>query len=633
MCGINAIIDFKQKVSGKTSLINIMNGQMVYRGPDDEGIYGDSLVALGMRRLSIIDLKGGHQPIFNEDGSLVIVCNGEIYNYKELQEELAARGHLFRTKGDTEIILHLYEELGESCLNKLRGMFAFIIWDRSKRRVFVARDRVGIKPLYFCERDGILWFSSELKAILAASKISPTLNTTAIWQFLHYGYPIDQRNTVVNEIKRILPGEYISAEKDVLKKRRYWHPRFGKCEQSATDDEIFDTLKEAIRMHLRSDVPVGILLSGGIDSSTIAGFASNEEGQYTALCAGYRDFLKRDERQMAHDTANYLGLHVRDVVLDAKDFALKFSAAMKCIDEPVADPSLASQWALYEAAQNKGYKVVLSGIGGDELFFGYDHPWNTVGSNWMKNVKNLTIQEKRSFLDQHPPFSLAEWLLKRIASNDFLAFAKGSDNVLNDFLTIPLPGPDSLYLVLFSTYLVQNGLFLADKLGMGCSLEVRVPLIDNVLVDVVLSLPISRRFSSTEPKILLKRLMSKMLPSFVLKRRKYSFAAPTEYLKALIIENKEQICEGILSSKWLRRDLLSKLTPATGISVNRFSSAFVKRSFMLSRKMGLDLVAFELAKYASVEFMYRILVFERWWDEAMTALLKPSGLIPGLRSN
>lgn len=208
-------------------------------------------------------------------------------------------------------------------------------------------------------------------------------------------------------------------------------------------------------------------------------------------------------------------------------------------------------------------------------------------------------------------------LLERIASPDFVAAGEGADKVLDDFLSGVSPGPDSVYSVLFSTYLVHNGLFLADKLGMGCSVEVRVPLIDHVLVDSILELPVPLRFSSTESKILLKRLINKILPTFVLKRPKYGFAAPAEYSKSLVMDNKEQICEGFLSSKWLSRDLLSKLNPETGMSENRLSNALIRRFFMLSRKMGFDYVAFEFAQYVSVNFIYRILVFERWWQEVL----------------
>lgn len=598
MCGINCIWDPFGREPAKAQLVDGMNALMSYRGPDDSGIYSDVEIALGMRRLSIIDLTGGHQPLHNEDRSLFLVANGEIYNYVELTEGLRARGHQFISGSDTETILHLYEEKGEHCLQDLRGMFAFVLWDCRRHRLFAARDRMGIKPLYFSEQNGLLWLSSELKAIVAAADISPTLDARTVYQFLLYGYAIDQRQTVVQEVQRVLPGEYLIADTTGVHKHRYWSPRFGGDSGIAnrTDDEILDTLKTAVQLHLRSDVPVGVLLSGGVDSSGIAAIAAHSSDNYKALCAGYTGEAAVDERRVAHATAQGLGLDYLDVVLDTTLYGQYFDQVVSRCDEPIGDLAAMPQWALYKRAREMGFKVVLSGIGGDEVFFGYPF-WNLTGAK-----SQSAIDKDRADwvgLDQRYNWK-AEW-------DCISGMMKPSTALTNVELHHPLfalrdeaPwGPDAMASVLFGTYLVHNGCLLADKLGMGCSVEVRVPYLDHLLVESVLSLPLGRRFSLTTNKPLLKAILRGIVPDGVLGAAKRGFTPPLGDAEHLVLSRSEQIRDGILAHSLLESTQLEALFARTR-ALPWLNIGRVRRWLAIDRPL---------------ELLFRIIAFEAWWDE------------------
>lgn len=597
MCGINGVFDPGQRLPDKAAPVRHMDSQMIYRGPDDEGLYSDDQIALGMRRLSIIDVSGGHQPLFNEDRSLVIVVNGEIYNYVELMRDLKARGHVFTTASDGETILHLYEDKGVDCLADLRGMFAFILWDRKQRRVFAARDRVGIKPLYFAEHNGALWLSSELKAIVKAGRMAPTLRATAVYQFLLYGYPVDQRHTVVEQIKRVLPGEYLLATETGTTFHRYWEPQFG-GDQGITDlpdEEILNRLQTAVSLHLRSDVPVGILLSGGIDSSVIAALAVQHSDHLAALCAGYAGNHAVDERPVAHATARQLHLKVIDVVLDQNEYKNEFSNLARYCDEPVGDTAAAPQWQIYRQARGNGFKVVLSGIGGDEVFFGYPR-WNTIG----EQTRGLSSAEFKDWngLGQEPSQRILRRQVETLGGSSFAGLSSGVEDPLFAVRTQVPQGPDAMGAQLFGTYLVHNGCLLADKLGMGCSVEVRVPLLDHVLVQAVFALPLARRFSPRTNKILLRRLFGGSLPAAIFEGDKRGFTPPLDYVKHLLHTSADEILGGILCSQALLqpRELQRWLRP-TGW-----------RSWLASRTTR------STENLARIRLQYRILALEKWYE-------------------
>jgi len=606
MCGINAILDWDRHIANKKVLVHWMNEQMVYRGPDDEGVYDDGPVALGTRRLSIIDVSGGGQPLYNEDRSLVLVCNGEIYNYVELRRDLKARGHQFMSGSDCETILHLYEERGENCVRDLRGMFAFVLWDSRRQCVFAARDRVGIKPLYMSERNGALWLSSELKAIVGAAGISATLRPVGAYQFLLYSYAIDPRHTAIEEVKRVLPGEYLVVDASGIAFKRYWVPQFGGDQGIAdrSDAEIIETLEAAVQLHLRSDVPVGILLSGGIDSSAVAAFAAHSGNNYTALCAGYIGNHAVDERQQAHATASFLGLPYVDVILDSTSYETDFNELVRYCDEPVGDPAAMPQWSLYRQARQRGYKVLLSGIGGDEIFFGYPS-WNTIG----ERSKTLSRAEFKRWIgfDQEPGQIRTRQLLDQISGQELRCAVGTADEPLYLFRDRAAQGPDAMASMLFGTYLTNNGCQLADKLGMGCSVEVRVPFLDHVLVESVFDLPLSQRFDPRCSKFMLRRLLRGYLLQSVLESPKRGFSPPGDYLDHLVTRHIAEILEGgLVRSKWIGltglRDVYSQHTAMPWLHSHRVRDILgVPRATLL---------------------LFRLLAFERWYS-MLVGIRKP----------
>lgn len=597
MCGINCIFDPAQRRSDKQDLVKYMNHQMVYRGPDDQGVYSDDSVALGMRRLSIIDVRSGHQPLYNEDRSLVLVCNGEIYNYVELTHNLKARGHRFMSGSDAETILHLYEEKAEKCLDDLRGMFAFVLWDNKFKRLFAARDRIGIKPLYMAKVDDLLFLSSELKAIVGAARISPTLQPAAVYQFLLYSYAIDQRHTVIEEVSRLLPGEYLIANASGMTFKRYWVPHFGGDEgiSDHSDQEILKTMEETVALHLRSDVPVGILLSGGIDSSTVAAFAARRGKNYTALCAGYVGDEAVDERLQAHATAAFLDLPYQDVVLDAQTYEKDFDELVRFCDEPVGDPAAMPQWSLYRKARQSGYKVLLSGIGGDEVFFGYP-TWNRIGEQ-SRSLSQIDHKEWCGF-DQESIQVKTMQLLDQIIGSVLKESIRISNDPLYDLRNQAPQGPDGMNAILFGTYLVHNGCQLADKLGMGCSVEIRVPFLDHDLVQTIFDLPLRRRFDNGYSKVLLRRLLRGLLPDAVLNGEKKGFTPPGEFIDRLVGRRKSQILDGVLvNDRWVESASLRKLC-------SQHMAIPWLRSNRMRNLIGIPKLGW---------LLFRLLAFEEWY--------------------
>jgi asparagine synthase (glutamine-hydrolysing) len=609
MCGINAIYDPARALPEKAELIREMGSAMYYRGPDDDGAYLDATVALGMRRLSIIDVAGGHQPLFNETGDLAIVFNGEIYNYVELIDDLKRRGHQFRTRSDTEVILHLYEEKGEACVHDLRGMFAFVLWDKRAQRLFVARDRVGIKPLYMAQLNGALWLSSELKTIIAASGMTPSIRAEAAYQFLLYSHAIDPRHTMIEQITRVLPGEYLTADAQGVTLTRYWTPRLGGERGIAdrSDTELLELLEEAVRLHLRSDVPVGILLSGGIDSSAVAALAARAGSNYTALCAGYRGNDPNDERALAHATAEALGLPHIDVILDAESYEADFDELVRYCDEPVGDPAAMPQWSLYRQARRQGFKVLLSGIGGDEIAFGYNR-WNTIG----QQSAGLTPEQYARWigfdLDAHQLHTAGA--IDALAATPLRNAAQRANQPLYELRDQAPQGPDAMAAMLFGSYLLQNGCALTDKLSMGCSVELRVPLLDHALVEAVFGLPLAKRFEPGQSKALLRRLLRGVVPDAVLDAPKRGFTPPGQYADSLATRRIEQVRDGYLARSGLvDRSRLQTLCTQHAI-------APWLRVQRLRNLIGIP---------KSITLLFRMVAFECWYNTIMAAT--PAGKV------
>src|SRR5437879_8616402 len=384
MCGIAGIVSGAHEEIDSTT-IHQMCQSMVHRGPDDEGIFVKKGAGLGMRRLSIIDLPGGHQPLFNEDRSVWIVFNGKIYNFRELRVELERKGHRFSTNSDTEVIVHLYEDLGSDCVQKLRGMFGFAIYDERRQRLFLARDRLGIKPLHYALSDGRLLFGSEIKAILAAAPELTSVDQRALWQYMYFGY-IPDPATAFHSIHKLLPGHLLEFERGEIRIRKYWGlPEF--CTRPPRSDEecleeMEHRLAEAVRIRLIADVPLGALLSGGVDSSTVVALMARASyGPVKTFSIGFKH-SEFNEAPYARLVAKRFGTEHHELILDP-DVIETVETLTRSLEEPFGDSSMLPTYYISCLARQH-VTVALSGDGGDELFGGYDRYQSYLGRRRLR---------------------------------------------------------------------------------------------------------------------------------------------------------------------------------------------------------------------------------------------------------
>lgn len=554
MCGINALFDPEATVANARARLEAMNQAFRYRGPDGEGYFVDAPAALAMRRLAIIDLEGGQQPLFNEDGTVAVVCNGEIYNHVELRSALEARGHRFATSSDCETLVHLYEDFDVRLFEHLRGMFAFALWDVRRRRLLAARDRLGIKPLYFARKGRFLALSSELKALVATGAATSSVDHEKVLESLRFTYPVDLRQTIASDVQRVLPGHYVLADATGVQEERYWSDEATEQVESVTPEEVESEVARAVELHLRSDVPVAVLLSGGIDSALVASYASRSSQRLVGISAGYRGLHDCDERVDARRSAGQIGLPLLEVELDERDFADTVVDIARCCDEPALDIASIAQWALYGQCRHLGYKVVLSGIGGDELFFGYPI-WNETGAllssdfatlddrSLPERVRRLASMRTRTWLDPSKVLpggitSTHTRLLARLGQS-----GHRGDKLVSELMGRSATSPESIYNFIRRAYLTQNGLQLADKLGMGRSVEVRVPLADHALFEIARRLPFADRFSLKESKPFLRRIMRGRVPEAIRQAIKRGFTPPTSFVGAVVEHHMELVLE------------------------------------------------------------------------------------------
>ena len=559
MCGISAIYRYTSIKAEDKQKLALMNQEMWYRGPDDNGVWSDNYCGLAHTRLSIIGLSNGQQPIFNENRSMVLICNGEIYNYIEIKEDLIKKGHEFCTDTDSEVIIHLYEEYATDCLKYLRGMFSFCLWDSNKNQLFAARDRVGEKHLYYSEIPGGVVFSSELKTILKHYINEPQISRKIINEQIRFSFPMDKKNTFIQQIKRIEQGEFIVVNCNGLKSEKYWSKPLSVSTQESEEtviQNIKDLLFESVRISLRSDVPIAVLLSGGIDSSAIAAIAKELGHEVHAITVGYKGRYDCDERSISKRFAKEKGLIWHEIELEEKDYPSYFEEYSKYVDEPVCDVAAIAQWGIYKKAKELGFKVLLSGNGGDELFFGYPY-YNRIGeylqtaqlhrgmypllklSDKFRLLKFLIAN--RNYLlkaDYYRPFSNKMFVPHFY--DDYNLFINGGQLNNFDYPSIEsknldyLNGLDFLYNIKFSTWLPANCLYLADRLGMGNSIEVRSPLIDYKLVEYVSQLPLSYRYKADSPKYLLKKVLTKLVPDYILFGQKRGFTPPKSFVDEIV---------------------------------------------------------------------------------------------------
>lgn len=565
MCGINGIA-FSTR-SGRQidpTVLKRMRDVITHRGPDDEGILVDGPVGLGHRRLSIVDVASGHQPMANEDGSLHVTYNGEIYNHTDYREPLIARGHVFKTHCDTEAILHLYAEYGDECVDRLRGMFAFAIWDRNKRELFIARDRLGVKPLYYVHTsDGSLYFASEIKALLEARAIKPELSFRAFSDYLA-NHATSGEETLFVGVKRLLPGHTLRWRDGEIKIRKYWDVSFEKQARAGRSDadyiaEWSELFKKSVQLRLMADVPLGMFLSGGIDSSAIAAVMSTlvDEPIKTFSVA----FAEREanELEYARMVAHAFKTDHHEIVVTPEQFWAKLPDLIWHEDEPLAHPSSVALYFVSHLA-SQHVKVVLTGEGSDELMAGYARYRKTIlnlaiGEQYHRMVPSgvrdlvrkqftgttgskLRLKLGRTFLNLSPDIesiyfdnfsvfsrSLQKELLTPDAMDRMGAIDPyaGVREVLQDTDAQSLL--DRLLYADIKTYLHEL-LMKQDQMSMAASLESRVPFLDHKLVEFTSSLPERLKLRRWTTKYVLRQSMKGVLPPAILDRPKMGFPVP-----------------------------------------------------------------------------------------------------------
>jgi len=610
MCGIAGVVSPLPLTERERVTVDRINTCLVHRGPDSSGSFGDDHVALAMRRLSIIDLAGGQQPILNETERLAVICNGEIYNYVELREELLGKGHPFRSHSDVEPVVHLYEERGLEFLGALRGMFALALWDRDRRRLILARDRMGEKPLYW-RRDarGRVWFASEMKSLLPAlAEDGLALSPQAVNLFLTYQY-VPEPETMLEGVQKLPAGHLLEIRvdaSDAPTPRRYWDYLAPRSSDGDVVGRARAVLEEASRIMGRSDVPVGVALSGGIDSTVVAALAARTyPGTLQAFSVGYPGRPETDERLVASHFAGRLGIPFFDAELGEDDFVRSFPRLVWAMDDPIGDIAAYGYYAVARLAREHGVPVLLSGLGGDELFWGYQ---------WVRDAVHLTERQRRRrawrgriramvgrsplaearrmvFYDMHDELKSGDqWsrglmspeTAARIPAGLWMTYFETSE-----WDRIPLRLSD----VLNRTWLASNCLALADRMTMAHSIEMRLPLLDVPLIELVNGFRQAGLEDWRKPhKWLLIEAVKDLVPAEILARRKQGFTPPgREWMQAVRRAYGFLAADGSLVRRGLlRKDAVERLM-TTG------PDAFVYKMVLLEiwSRLYLDRAALE----------------------------------------
>ena len=631
MCGIAGVVSATRESDITEALVRHMCDQIVYRGPDDEGILVQDGAGLGMRRLSIIDLSGGHQPVFNEDRSAWVVFNGEIYNFPELRPELEKRGHRFYTKTDTEVIIHLYEEMGAECVQKLRGMFSLAIYDQPKRKLVLARDRLGKKPLHYALLKDKLYFGSEIKSILAVAPELAEVNAQGLLEYLYYGY-IPDPITVFTGIQKLPPGHLLEFEKGKICIRQYWDlPQYNthapKSEEECLE-ELEGRLLEATRIRLISDVPLGAFLSGGTDSSTIVALMAHaSSGPVKTFSIG---FTKADfnEAEYARMVARKFGTDHHEMILEP-DVVETVEHLTSSLEEPFGDSSMLPTYYVSQMARQH-VTVALSGDGGDEIFAGYDRyrihssrrffeyipkwarkfyrdqvfPRLPNGMQGRGFSYNVTLPWRERYVDGLsfvPAFERDAPLL----SDDFRQILRRCDDpqnaLLRYFANAPARDPVSeLLYVDTKTYMPADILTKVDRMSMLNSLEVRVPILDHQFVEWVTGLPPQWKLRGSTQKYILRKLAERVgVPREALNRPKQGFALPLVH--------------------WMRnelKDVLMILLEPRTLQRGYFEADGI-RKLMNDHLYGGRVLTGRI---------WRLLMFELWHRNFLEKFTKPAGL-------
>ena len=560
MCGITGFIskDRNAPIEERTALLDRMCASITYRGPDEQGILVRDRAALGMRRLSIIDIKSGQQPIFSDDGNLAIVYNGEIYNFRELRKELESLGHKFKTNSDTEVIVNAFEEFGPDCLKKLRGMFAFAIWNFRDETLFIARDRVGKKPLFYTiAEDGNFVFGSELKTLLVHGEFKREIDIAALDAYLTFGY-VPEENCILKNVNKLPPGRFLIFKGGQVTTEKYWDFDYAEPQNIKTEAEYAEILREKIResvkIRLISEVPLGAFLSGGVDSSTIVAMMSQgSDSPVKTFSIGFKED-SFDELKYARIAAKHFGTDHHEFIVTPDLFDLVDELVWH-FDEPFSDPSSLPTYMLSKMAREH-VTVVLSGDGGDELFAGYSRyvinekrrgfaklprsvrqgvlrsissrlPHGARGKNYLYNI---SLDSTDRYIDSVSCFNgpkkeslYSDGFRNRLngsfwkSEQDFRAFAD-SVSTGNDI--------DKLLYLDSKTYLPGDILTKVDRMTMANSLEARMPLLDHELIELVVGIPSNLKMKGLETKHILKKAMEGIVPDEILYREKQGFGVP-----------------------------------------------------------------------------------------------------------
>jgi asparagine synthase (glutamine-hydrolysing) len=617
MCGISGIIYTDKNRKTETAVLKRMTDAIYHRGPDDEGFYINNNVGLGFRRLSIIDLAAGHQPLSNENSSIQLIFNGEIYNYLEQRESLLKKGHKFKTVSDTEVILHLYEEYGVDCLKYLRGMFAFVIWDNNKQQLFCARDRFGIKPFYYYTDSEKFVFGSEIKAILKSGNIDKSLSGDALDSYFAFGY-ITSDLSIYEKVKKLQPAHYLLLsfkDKLTIDIKKYWEirfePNYTKTENQWAE-EIEESLSEAVKLHMVADVPLGAFLSGGIDSSSVVALMAKHSAlPIKTFSIGFKE-KEFNELQYAREVAKRYNCEYHEQIIEPEAVSL-LPKLVNAYDEPFADSSAIPTYYVSKLAREY-VTVALSGDGGDELFAGYNE-YSSLKNIYSKaynfkspllnkllwgNIHKIIpegskgsytthfLSKNKEYLGAYSTIYSNEERQKLILNNSFASNHTNASESFkieilktatgNDFIT-------SLQHLDLHTYLVDDILTKVDRVSMLNSLETRVPFLDHKFAELSFQIPWNLKLKGEDQKYIFKKAMASKLPASTLNHPKQGFAVPL--------------------SMWFK-DNLAEYVKDTLLSPNSLLSAYLNKDYI--RKIVED----KASKSGYRTRIWSLLFFEEW---------------------
>jgi asparagine synthase (glutamine-hydrolysing) len=568
MCGISGVVSRHAHAHADAGAVERMHRALQHRGPDEDGSFTDAHITMASRRLAIVDTAGGNQPLFSEDGSVVLVANGEIYNHRELRTMLLARGHQFKTESDCEVIVHLYEEFGENCVERLRGMFALALWDAHRRRLVLARDRMGEKPLYLHATPGALLFASELKAVLGSGRVPFALQADAVDQYFHQQY-ISDPMTPVPGVTKLPPAHLLvfDVDRGIPAQRKYWT-----MDADAVDDDPARVLRRELDdfapLVSHADVPVGVALSGGIDSALVAALITRARGgDVQAFTVGYTGRPPNDERTAAQSIADGLGIPWHEVELDSSDVVAAFPEVIRAADDPIADMSAFGYFAVAGLAREHHVPVLFQGQGSDELLWGYP---------WVREALDRSMRQARrhdtgglavpaaphqrqpssaarswaplSFYDRNVDFRHAEREVGQLYQPGFAGRLDPARTHLTTTRPLPWPRLDlEITRLICGSYLLENGLAQGDRLAMAHSVELRVPLVDHRIVEAVMGLRKAKPDHGELPKSRLRAAARGLLPDEVLNRAKRPFETPiADWHAALFARYGDALVDGFL---------------------------------------------------------------------------------------